>query len=37
MTSPFTETEKKVRLDFQIWIEVDQMCMWFKALVAHGS
>lgn len=30
MTSPFIKTEKRVKLDFQIWIKMDNS-MWFKA------
>lgn len=37
MTSPFTKTEKTVKLDFQIWIKMDHLCMEFKALLAVVS
>lgn len=37
MTSPFTKTEKRVKLDFQIWIKMDHLYMEFKALLAVVS
>ena len=34
MTRPFTKTEERVKLDFQIWIKINYMYMEFKALLA---
>lgn len=34
MTNPFPKTEKRVKLDFQIWIKMNHMLTEFKALLA---